>query len=490
MLTIVLLLALSPALAAAGPTTAPDAAGPAVAPPPAASAGAGMAELEDLQNAFADIAERIAPSVVAVQGNRRLSAIKGLTPEQKEMAEKHGDRLVPAVGSGIIIDASGLVLTNDHVVDSLQDVTVVLSNRHRYNAKVLASDPRSDLAVIQIVNGGDHPEFEPATFGDLSNVRQGHWAIAMGNAFGLANEGRPAMTVGVISAIGRSLPAMPDTGDRYYGNMIQTSADINPGNSGGPLLNIRGQVIGVNTAISSRTGFSEGVGFAIPITGRTRAIIALLRQGRKVEYGFLGVSVRSPGPAESARVGAPAYVGALVVAVEPDTPAARGGVQEGDIIVRIDGQTIEDYSHLVRAIGGSPIDRPIEVALWRGGKQATIKVTLAKRDEVMARRPEDPIWCDWRGARVVDLSAQRRETLGLAADARGVAVVSVEDGSAAQAAGLRPGEVIDQLDKQAVGSLSQFQQVSESLDAAADVQARIVNGEPKLKLVKGKKQQP
>jgi serine protease Do len=444
----------------------------------------GLQQLVDLQNAFAHIAETASPSVVAVLGQRKLSSVNGIDQERsEEFLKRFGDRLVPAIGSGVLISEQGHVLTNEHVVQSVERITIVLHDRHRFKAKVVATDPRSDLAVLRIIDG-EEAKLRPAEFGRLAEVRKGHWAIAMGNAFGLAAEGRPAMTVGVVSAIGRVLPAQFDLADRFYGNLIQTSADINPGNSGGPLLNLHGQVIGINTAISSRSGFSEGVGFAIPITPRTLAIVETLRAGRKVEYGFLGVTVRSPTPAESRSVGSPAYVGALVASVEPDTPADKADLRVGDVIVEIDNTAIDDYSHLVRTIGGSPIGRPIEIVLWRNGKRVTTRAELVQRDAKIVRRGPGPVWLDWRGARIMTLTPDRRKQLELPEGTRGVEVISVADGSPAADAGIELGDVIDRLNREPVRSLGDFQKISRGIGAARDVHAHLVKGGEKV--VKGK----
>ncbi len=439
---------------------------------PSPEAAAGLAQLRQVQAAFAYVAEKVSPTVVAIQARRKLSSLEGFGEEDESFLRRFGDRLVPSVGSGVIISSDGFILTNDHVAALSEDLVVVLANRRRFHAKLVGSDPRSDLAVIKV----DAKDLPAADLGDLATVRQGHWAIAMGNAFGLASEGRPGMTVGIVSAIGRGLPNLGDGADRHYGNLIQTSADINPGNSGGPLLDLEGRVIGINTAISSRSGVSEGVGFAVPMTARTRTIIQALREGRKIEYGFLGVVVRSPLPDESTRAGAPEYAGAIVDMVEAGTPAARADIKVGDVIVQVDEDVVEDSDHLVRAIGGSPIGSPVTILLWRDKKELTVKAVLAKRDEAMARRRPELETVVWRGLTVVPLSDAKRKALKLADDAGGVEVAKVADGSPAQTAGIKSGDVIDGLGGKPVKTVTEFARLTAAVEAKEDVAVHLLKG--------------
>ncbi|MDD4891649.1 MAG: trypsin-like peptidase domain-containing protein [Phycisphaerae bacterium] len=445
----------------------------AAGPEPGALHVRGMEQLRAEQEAFAAIAEKVAPSVVAISAKRKLSSLDEFGDTRDEYLRKYGDRLVPSAGSGLIIDATGYVLTNEHVVEGAEDLVVVLANRHRFPAKIVSSDPRSDLAVIKI----EAKDLPAATFGDLSAVKQGHWAIAMGNPFGLAGEGKPAMTTGIVSAIGRALPNFGTAGDRHYGNLIQTSAAINPGNSGGPLLNLEGQVIGINTAISSRSGVSEGVGFAVPITPRTKEIIAQLKAGKKVEYGFLGVVVRSPNPKESTRAGAPPYVGAIIDTVESDTPADKAKLKAGDIVIQVDEDTVEDSDHLVRAIGGSPIGRAVPLVVWRDKKKITVQVVLEKRSAMIGRRnggESDKMI--WRGMTLADISDDRRKALGLMRDAGGIEVLAVADRSPAAAAGIKVGDVFERIDHKAVKRMADARRAIDATEDTREINVVLVGG--------------
>ena len=456
--------------AAPNPTQLAAAADPAASP---ASSSSGLAQMRALQDAFAGIAEKLAPSVVAIQARKKLSALDDYDPQDETM-RRYRDRLVPSAGSGVIIDATGYILTNEHVVGGAEELVVVLANRHRYPAKVVSTDPRSDLAVIKV----DATDLSPATLGDLATVRQGHWAIAMGNPFGLANNGKPAMTIGIISAIGRALPNFGDDADRHYGNLLQTSADINPGNSGGPLLNLDGQVIGINTAISTRTGVSEGVGFAVSITARTREIISQLKAGKKIEYGFLGVDVAPPTPEESDRAGAPSYLGAIVVSVEANTPAEKAKIKTGDIIVQVDEDTVDDSDHLVAAIGASPIGRPVALTLWRDHKKISVAAVLEKRSDSLVRRnhPVEDTSLSWRGLTLGPITDERRRALGLGRSDAAVEVRAVADKSPAAAAGIKVGDVLEKFDGKSIKRLSELRRAVEATDDGKDVIVQLTGG--------------
>ena len=263
-------------------------------------------QIETLQNTLAAIAEEVSPSVVAIRATRTVNVEDGRGdpfPDSDAPSETapdgsrpaRGEPLkYPAVGTGIVIREDGVILTNEHVVLNSEpaEIVVTLADGETYRAREVMSDPRRDLAIIRI----DAKGLKPARLGDLSTVRQGHFAIVMGNPLGSASDGKgkPAMSFGIVSALDRQITQQLDPMARKnYGNLIQTDAKVNPGNSGGPLLNIKGEVIGVTTAIATRSGASQGVGYAIPISARTKEVIAELIRGEEVEYGFLGVRSHS-----------------------------------------------------------------------------------------------------------------------------------------------------------------------------------------------------
>jgi serine protease Do len=289
-------------------------------------------------------------------------------------------------GSGFIIDESGRIATNRHVVHDADVISVILSDGTQHDAKLVQSDVRMDLAVIRI----DAVGLPTVKFGDHGKVRVNQWVFACGNPFGLANrDGQASITYGVVSALGRYMTERlgADRDLEYYGNMIETSAAINPGSSGGPLFNLEGEVIGVVTAIETTTGVSEGHGFAIPMDRNIRCVIDALREGRPVRYGFLGVSVRDVDPAPSKLVvDGRAFVGALLDEINGnDSPAGRAGLKSGDVVVEFDGSPVENSDHLVRLVGFTPVGTSVKVTFVRGGVKREASVTVGDRFELLGR---------------------------------------------------------------------------------------------------------
>jgi len=265
------------------------------------------------------------------------------------------------VGSGVIIDDQGHILTNLHVIKGADEITVRLDNKRELAGKVVGTDTKTDLAVIRIPPDG----VVAAPLGDSDKIRVGEWAIAIGSPFGLEE----TVTVGVVSAMGRS-----EVGIVPYENFIQTDASINPGNSGGPLLNVRGEVIGINTAILS-TG--QGIGFAIPINVARRVAGALIAKGRVVR-GWLGVSLQPVSDELAETLGSQKGKGAVVARVLPGSPAAKAGLSPNDVIVGVGDVAVEDLQHLQRLVLDAPVDRPLTLKVLRKGKEVAVAVTIAE----------------------------------------------------------------------------------------------------------------
>ncbi len=324
--------------------------------PASAPAESNIADLEAIENAFVALAEKVSPSVVAISTKN---------------APRSRVRRSPMVGSGVIIAADGLILSNDHVVSSADRIYVTLQSGRRYKAKIVARDERCDLAVIKI----DADNLVPAEYGDLSNVKVGQFALAMGNPFGTAKDGAMSLSYGIVSALGKSLQDLEENGDKYYGNLIQTTADINPGNSGGPLFNIRGQIIGINTAIETSSGVSEGLGYAIPISSRTRRIIDTLAQGDEVKYGFLGVDIKSSRSARR-QVSAANRWGVVVIRVFSKTPADEAGLREDDLILKYDAEPVKNEDHLIRMVGATPVGETVPLTVYRNHKEMVIEAII------------------------------------------------------------------------------------------------------------------
>lgn len=319
---------------------------------PGAAPPDGLEELRQLQRAFQRIAERVAPSVVALRSLR--PGPSGKSADSRSGHERTGCAIWGA-GSGVVVRADGLILTNEHVIHDAQQITVVLPGGIQYPARVKASDRRNDLAIIKI----DADGLPVARLGDAATLRVGQWVVALGNPYGLGLDGQPSVSVGVVSALGRSLPTLSVTQGRSYTNMIQTTADINPGHSGGPLVDIEGRVVGLNTAVFTRTGLSEGVGFAIPINQRTKSLVARLTAGDQPACGYLGIWATAVTPNQARLTGLPPGGGVRVWRVESDSPAHRAGLRAGDIILRFNQAAVgngEQLSRLVyQAIPGSSV---------------------------------------------------------------------------------------------------------------------------------------
>ncbi len=345
-----------------------------------------------------------------------------------------------SLGSGFIIDGDGSILTNNHVVENAQKIVVKLgADDQEFEAKVIGRDTKTDIAVIKINAKTNLPA---ATLGDSDRLEVGEWVVAIGNPFGLDS----TVTSGIVSAKGRHIGQGP------YDNFIQTDASINPGNSGGPLINLRGEVIGINTAIFSRTGGNMGIGFAIPIN-LVKEVLPQLRGKGKVTRGFLGVLIQKVTPEIAESLGMDKGNGALVANVTKDGPADKAGVKVGDVIIEFDGKEVKDSSDLPIIVARTPVDRRARMKVLRDKKEITLTVSVGelKDEEVVASAPEK----GELGLTVQRLTPQMAESLGLD-KSEGVVVTSIEAGSTADEAGIRRGDVIVEVDRKPVRNLDEY----------------------------------
>jgi serine protease Do len=341
-----------------------------------------------------------------------------------------------AAGSGVIISKDGYILTNNHVVEGAKEVTVTLSDEKEYPAKVIGTDPKTDLAVLKIDVKKDLPA---ATLGDSDKLRVGDWVMAIGNPFGLSH----TVTSGIVSAKGRVIGAGP------YDNFIQTDASINPGNSGGPLFNMNGEVVGINTAIIAQ---GQGIGFAIPIS-TAEPLIPQLEKNGKITRGYLGVNIQDLTPDLAKAMNIKETDGALVADVVSGSPADKSGIMRGDVIISYNGKAIKGSRDLPAKVAATPVGDKVTVTVLRDGQDKELNVTIAKlaSDDSLVGQTGEPEKGKW-GLQLHELTPQIGEQLQIQAD-KGVAVVGVEPGSAAAEAGIRQGDVIIEVNRKAVASV-------------------------------------
>ncbi|MCB9737811.1 MAG: Do family serine endopeptidase [Deltaproteobacteria bacterium] len=415
-----------PALAAAA------AAGTLAAPVPARANAAAVVN----PNAFSDVAEKAVRSVVNVATRVQVQprGFERYLPGRRGQ----GGMAPGSLGSGVIVSKEGLVLTNNHVVAQGGDIELTLHDGRKLSATLVGRDPQSDVAVLRIdkVPG----DLEPMAFADSDKVRLGEIVMAIGSPFGLAQ----TVTLGIISAKGRTNVGIVD-----YEDFIQTDASINPGNSGGALINARGELVGINTAIASRSGGSQGIGFAIPAKMAQRVMQSLVDTGT-VERGWLGVMIQDLDPRLAEHFGLRDPRGVLVADVEPSSPAAQGGVRRGDVILAVDGNPVADTAKLRNRIAGLQPGAEPQLELWRDGKARRLKVKLGKAKSKAVAGPGRGAEAQaeaasdigrW-GLRLGALDDALRQRLRLPQQAAGTVILDVDSGSPADAAGLRPGDLV------------------------------------------------
>ena len=413
-----------------------------------------------VQNAITSVAEDLKPSVVYITAER-ITKTDGM-PDIEDFFRgfpfpfpRGGEtRRSVAAGSGVIVRSDGYILTNDHVISGADRVTVRLSDDREFPGKVLR-DPRTDLALVKI----DAKNLPAARLGDSEKVKVGQWAIAIGNPFGLTN----TVTCGVVSALTREAtvpdPSAPG-GARFYPDLIQTDASINAGNSGGPLVNINGEVIGINAVIESPTGTNAGIGFAVPSSTAKDVMEQLIEHG-KVVRGYMGLEPKDVSPAAAKTLGT--SKGALVNSVEDDSPAGKAGIKPMDVIVEIGGQKIDDALALRRIVAGTKPATKVPVVIIRDGKRQTLQVTIGEAPEELAKSPGEAK--SKLGLSVQDLTPELVEQLGLGAGTKGVLVKTVDaDGAAARAnPPLRARDVILKINDQPTKTVAQFEKAAAGL---------------------------
>jgi serine protease Do len=391
---------------------------------------------------FGDLVARVRPAVVTITSTEKLQAEQASSPfppgsEQdrvfrryfNQQSENRPARAAKALGSGFLVDADGHIVTNDHVVANATSVVVTLDDGRELPATVVGHDARTDVALLKIDAGAKLPFLG---LGDSDKARPGDWVVAMGNPFGLGG----SVTAGIVSARGR------DIGSGPYDDFLQVDAPINRGNSGGPLFSTDGTVVGVNTAIFSPSGGSIGIGFAIP-SNLVKQVVAQLQEHGKVERGFLGVSTQKVDAAMATALNLKQTQGALVAEVEPSAPADAAGLKPGDVITAVNDKPVNDPRALAREVADLRPGTAATLTIQRGGAAQSVKVTTAAmQDQTAAGGEEQQGGSAQLGVALAPVDRESRDSLGLPPDAKGAVIAAVKPGSRAEAAGLRPGDLL------------------------------------------------
>ncbi|OGW19922.1 MAG: hypothetical protein A2X55_03810 [Nitrospirae bacterium GWB2_47_37] len=410
-------------------------------------------QMEETSRAFSEIVKAVSPAVVNISSTKTVK-------KQPTPFDEFFDFLYPfpdgkgkrwkeqSLGSGVIVSPDGYIVTNNHVIEQADEIRVILIDKKSFKAKVIGADPKSDIAIIKI----DAKGLPMVPWGDSEKLQVGEFVLAIGNPFGLSH----TVTMGIISAVGRA-----DVGITDYENFIQTDAAINPGNSGGPLVNIRGEIIGINTAIFSKTGGYQGIGFSVP-SGMVRLVMdQLIKQG-KVTRGWLGVTIQEITPEIAKKFGLKASEGALVSDVAKGSPSHRAGVMRGDVILELNGKKIRDVASLRNMVAQSNIGSQVDIKILRRDREITLKAIIMELPSEMGEvipsssRAPNSAGNALSGITVMDLNAAIAKQLGMDKDEKGVVIIKVEYGASAEDAGVRKGDVIQEIDRQRINGLNDF----------------------------------
>lgn len=413
--------------------------------------------LGDFRFAVADMVEKVMPVVVSIRTEAvargpqmPLNPLEEFFFGPRAPGQRQDAPRQQGLGSGVIVSADGFVLTNNHVIEGADNIILTLADRREFKAEVVGTDPQTDLAVIRIQNS---PKDLPVAFLGISDsLRVGEWVVAIGNPFGLSH----TVTTGVVSAKG-----VHNRGITSYENFIQTDAAINPGNSGGALYNLSGELVGINTAILSRTGGFQGIGFAIPIDLARIVLQDLIQHGR-VSRGWLGVSIQDMDPALARAMKIDSLRGAVVNEVFKDSPAEKAGIKAGDVLISIEGRTLRDANDLRHSVALLRPGSTAEFSLIREGKVRKVRVTVAARDEAEQVTESGAATGNERslGIEVANLTDEQRRQSGLKKEEGGVLVQSLTPDGPAARAGLRQGDIILRIDNKDVRNVASFREAA------------------------------
>ncbi len=417
--------------------------------------------LSQLSDALSEVAGVAMPSVVNISTTRVIRQQQGggfeffddpffrrFFGDQFPHPNIPQERKEQSLGSGVIVSDDGYIVTNNHVIEKAQEIKVLLTNKRDYKAKLIGADPKTDIAVIKIEASG----LPALAWGDSTRLRVGEIVFAIGNPFGLTS----TVTMGVISAVGRANVGIAD-----YEDFIQTDAAINPGNSGGALLNARGELIGINTAIVSRSGGYQGIGFAVP-SNMAKQVIESLIKYKKVVRGWLGVSIQEITSDLAEEFGVKDLKGALVSGVMKDSPAERAGIRQGDVLLSYNGKVVEDTGHLRNMVSQTAVGAKVKVRLLRKKKEKEVEVVIAE----LPKKPGEAAGGEEQegegeggaltGVTVRELTPDLARRFGLGEAEGGVVVVRIDPGSPAHGAGIRPGDLVLQVNQKDVATIEDY----------------------------------
>jgi serine protease Do len=449
-------------------------------PPPAVPP-----DVEAFSKAMRAAAARVGPAVVAIGTSQSVDASAmpfgfgddflrrffGVEPQEPQPKPKRQFRQ-QGLGSGVVVSADGYILTSNHVVAGAEEITVRLADDREFDAKVIGNDPPTDIALIKIEAAG----LPVAALGDSDKAEVGDWVLAVGAPLGL----QKTVTAGIISATGRANVGIAD-----YEDFIQTDAAINPGNSGGPLVNLRGAVIGINTAIASRSGGYMGIGFAVP-SNMARDVMNRLREKGEVVRGWLGVSIQNLSKELADSMGLESAEGILVSEVFEGGPAGKAGVKAGDVIVQYNGKPVKDVTELRTAVAWTEPGKKVDMVVLRGGKRETLSVQMERRgDQPQLARgqrgggPGGPAEIKDLGIQVADLTPETAQRYGYE-EGQGVLIIDVDPAGLAAKAGLQPGMLILQVGGKKVRNVAEFKEALKGIDVARGIPMLVRAGDRQL----------
>jgi serine protease Do len=422
---------------------------------------------------FSQVAETVAPAVVNINTVSR--GPSGRTPIEEFFGEEffrrffgevpEREQIQKSLGSGVIVDPSGIVLTNAHVVERATEIEVVTADGKKHRAKVVGVDRRTDLAVLKLQGGGPYPA---ATLGDSDKLKVGDWVLAIGSPFGL----QQTVTAGIISAKGRSI------GQGLFDDFLQTDAAINPGNSGGPLVNMSGEVVGINSAILSRSGGNVGIGFSIPVNMAKRIYTELAARG-KVTRGWLGVSIQPLTPELAKGFGLRDAKGVLISDVVQDSPAERAGIAAGDIVTEFDKKKVDTPQDLQKAVAATAPGKGVPVKVWRDKTEKTLEIKIGETPDDSVALKSTNKSRTMLGLDVRPITPEIARQLNLRGG-EGVLVFSVEDDSPAAEAGLQRGDVIREVNRQRVRNLQDYERATKEVKEGDRVTVLLQRGQQSL----------